>query len=374
VPTVGAGQLKGTDTVTGRTQAFQSKNVLGAGGSTLVVSGYTVNDGNSGGNYDVTTHTATGTITKASLDINAVSDTKVYDGTTSSSGVPTVSGLKTGDAVTDRAQAFQSKNVLGAGGSTLVVTGFTLNDGNSGGNYNAATHTATGTINKKALTVAGITANNKVWDGNASATLNTGGATLNGVVSPDDVSLNTSGATGTFASSNVGTWTVQISGLALTGADEGNYSVTQPTTTASITAWNAQGYGFYQPVGVPNSVFVAAPGTAPATKPAGMDWNSVKGGSTVPLKFNVYAGGVEKTSLADIKSFQTAKLAACAESSLEEPVEITSTGGTNLRYDTTGLQWIQNWQTARVTADTCYRATVTFADNSSLSAFFKLKK
>jgi len=125
-------------------------------------------------------------------------------------------------------------------------------------------------------------------------------------------------------------------------------------------------------VGVDNSIFVAAPGLAPTVKPAGMDWNAVKGGSTVPLKFNVYAGGVEKKSLTDIKDFKTAQLAACAESALEEPVEIVSTGGTTLRYDTS--QWIQNWQTPKVNTDTCYRATVTFADLSTLSAFFKLKR
>jgi hypothetical protein len=105
-----------------------------------------------------------------------------------------------------------------------------------------------------------------------------------------------------------------------------------------------------------------------------MDWNTVKGGSTVPLKFNVYAGGVEKKSLTDIKDFKTLSLVACAEASLDDPVDITSTGGTTLRYDTTGLQWIQNWQTPKVNGDTCYRATVTFADSSSLSAFFKVKK
>ena len=37
----------------------------------LKVTAYTVNDANSGNNYNVTTHTAPGTITKAALDINA---------------------------------------------------------------------------------------------------------------------------------------------------------------------------------------------------------------------------------------------------------------------------------------------------------------
>ena len=44
----------GGDTVTGLSQAFASKNVLGANGSTLAVTGYTVNDGNGGNDYTVT--------------------------------------------------------------------------------------------------------------------------------------------------------------------------------------------------------------------------------------------------------------------------------------------------------------------------------
>src|SRR5439155_650654 len=109
--TLGGGQLQTGDTVTGRTQAFQSKNVLGAGNSTLVVTGYLVNDGNSGNNYSVTTHTATGTITAVALDIYAVTDSRAYDGTTGASPISTLGGgqLQTGDTVTGRTQAFQSK-------------------------------------------------------------------------------------------------------------------------------------------------------------------------------------------------------------------------------------------------------------------------
>src|SRR4029077_14801086 len=111
-------------TVTGATQAFQSKNVLGLNGSTLTVTAYTVNDGNSGGNYTVTTHTATGTITPAPLDVYATSDTRQYNGTTSSSQTPTVGmgELFMGDSLTGATQAFQSKNVQGLNGSTLTVT------------------------------------------------------------------------------------------------------------------------------------------------------------------------------------------------------------------------------------------------------------
>ena len=57
-----------------------------------------------------------------------------------------------------------------------------------------------------------------------------------GLVSGDSVSLVTANAMGTFDSPNIGTdKTVTVSGLMLSGADAGNYSLTQPTTTADIT-------------------------------------------------------------------------------------------------------------------------------------------
>jgi hypothetical protein len=116
-------------------------------GSTLQVTGYSLNDGNGGANYAVSLQTAPGTITPAGLTIAASSDSKVDDGTTASSAVPTVLGLVGGDTATSLAQAFQSPNVLGLNGSTLDVTGYSLNDGNNGGNYTVSLLTAAGTIN-----------------------------------------------------------------------------------------------------------------------------------------------------------------------------------------------------------------------------------
>ena len=83
----------------------------------------------------------------------------------------------------------------------------------------------------------------------------------------------------------------------------GNYNLTYVGANLTIKSWNAQGYGFYSPVD--DSGFVASTGPNPVlpTANSGTLWNSVKGGSTVPLKFNVFAGTVEKTSLSDIAGF-----------------------------------------------------------------------
>jgi trimeric autotransporter adhesin len=154
--------------VTGLTEAFASKNVLGANGSTLTVTGYTVNDGDGGEDYTVTIQSAPGTITPTALTITATSDTKVYDGTTSSSQTPTYGMLYSGDTVTGLTEAFTSKNVVGSNGSTLVVTGYVVNDGDGGKDYTVTTENAAGTITPTALVITAIS-DTKVYDGTTSS-------------------------------------------------------------------------------------------------------------------------------------------------------------------------------------------------------------
>ncbi|KAK6032452.1 repeat protein [Ostertagia ostertagi] len=223
--------LLGSDSITGLSQSFASKNVMGTGGSTLSVdTGYTVNDGNSGNNYVVTSSgTAFGTINKASLTLAAVTDTKTYDGTVASSGVVGNSGLVGGDTVT-AAQSFGSKNVMGSNGSTLSVASYSLNDGNGGGNYNVTTTTAAGTINKATLNIT-ATPDDKVYDGTTLATASYSDNRIAG----DVLSY---AATASFASKNVGNGiAVTVGGITTSGADAGNYTVGSTTVgnTADIT-------------------------------------------------------------------------------------------------------------------------------------------
>jgi sugar lactone lactonase YvrE len=93
------------------------------------------------------------TITSAPLTISAVTDSKTYDGGTVSSQTPTVGALFGTDTVTGLSQAFTSKDVLGTNGSTLVVTGYTVNDGDGGKDYTVSTQNASGAITPAALTV-----------------------------------------------------------------------------------------------------------------------------------------------------------------------------------------------------------------------------
>jgi hypothetical protein len=103
-------------------------------------------------------------------------------------------------------------------------------------------------------------------------------------------------------------------------------------------------------------------------------WQAAKGGSTIPLKFNVFAGETEKTNTADVKGFGAVKLSGCTGSALDPVEELTTAGATSLRYDATGQQFIQNWKTPNVSGDTCYRVTVTFQDDTAIHTFVRLRK
>ena len=349
--------------------AFASKHA--GPGKSVSVSGISIS-GADAGNYQLLSASAatTAEIFKRPLTVSAVADTKVYDGTTSSDETPTISlgTIAAGDTAA-LSQAFATKTV--GSGKTLIPSGSVL-DGNGGQNYAVAfLNAANGVITARNLTVSGITASDKPYDGNTSATLDVSGASLVGAVAGDGVSLGTGAATGAFTSSAPGTCAVQVSGLAIGGLDNANYTLTQPVVAACIGAWNAM--GFYAPVGIGNSQFVTSPGAPPAVSPVSTTWNIAKGGSTIPLKFNLYTsrGGAERTNVADIRSFDAVKL-SCTTGEGEAAVDFITTGNTSLRYD--GAQFIQNWKTPSGSTDTCYRASVKFQDGSAIYAFFKLRK
>ena len=109
-------------------------------------------------------------------------------------------------------------------------------------------------------------------------------------------------------------------------------------------------------------------------------WNAIKGGNTVPMKFNIYraVGGAQVTTVADAftgSGFSAYQLPGCTGGHTDDEIPLIdlSTGATELRYD--GTQFIQNWKTPKVGgADLCYRAVVTAKDGSTITAFFKVKK
>jgi hypothetical protein len=191
-------------------------------------------------NYNNDTGVVSDTITPLAITVGGVTaNDKVYDGTNSAtlSGTPTPVGVLAGDTVTvagTPVATFDDANV--GTNKPVTVTGYTFG-GASASNYSVVQPAGlTADINPAALTVTGITASNKIYDGDTTATLDTSNATLVGVLPGEVVSLDVSGATGAFDNKNVGNnKTVTVSGLALSGADAGNYAITPPTTPANIT-------------------------------------------------------------------------------------------------------------------------------------------
>ena len=194
------------------------------------------------GNYVLTQPATTADITSATATVTGLTAAnKAYDGTTAAtldtSGV-VLGGVASGDDVTLNAtgatSTFDTKDV--GTGITVTISGLAL-AGADAGNYILPQPTTTADITAATLTVTGITAASKTYDGTTAAMLDTSGAALGGVISNDDVTLDTSAPMGTFDTKDVGTGiNVSVSGLALTGADAGNYILTQPSTTADITA------------------------------------------------------------------------------------------------------------------------------------------
>jgi hypothetical protein len=141
-----------------------------------------------------------------------------------------------------------------------------------------------------------------------------------------------------------------------TSVDPATKTICGATTTLSpfaVLVSNVVRTGFYAPVN-PFAGFL----------------NTVKGGSTVPLKFNVSVNGVNQTSIDGLAL--TMQQIHCDSSAPEDPVEATPDSvGNGLHY--AGGAFIYNWKTPQ-TPGLCYMIRMTTArDGLALTARFKMK-
>ena len=221
---------------------FADKNT--GSNKTVTVSGITINDGNSGKNYNVSYKDNTNSSITAK-EIAAVTgltaNDKTYDGDTNATLTTTGAGIGftnmiSGDDLTVASStgAFVDKKV--GTGKTVNITGITLG-GNDAGNYTLTSNTASTTANINAQTVtvtSGISAVNKTYDGNTNATLNTDNALFSGKITNDNLSAT---ATGAFFDKNAGgNKIVKISNITLGGTDAGNYTLAGSGNQAETTA------------------------------------------------------------------------------------------------------------------------------------------
>jgi hypothetical protein len=246
-----AGLLLG-DSVVGVTLTSQG----GVVGATVLGGPYTITPTTATGtgisNYVITYINGAMTVTPASVSVSALAQSKTYDGTTNAAVTLTPTGIIVADlsnvVVGYTAANFANQNVAYQVNTSTVatqavaVTGINLT-GTAASNYvlsNAAATTAA-TINPATLVVA-ASALDKVYDATDAATV----SLSNNAIAGDVVAVTYTGAT--FASADVAftaganpavtSKAVTVAGLALSGAQQGNYTlggVTSVSTQATIT-------------------------------------------------------------------------------------------------------------------------------------------
>ncbi len=204
--------------------------------------------GNAAANYTLTSTSATTTadITPKPVTATYSAGNRVYNGLADTSVAVLGDSLQLidGDAV-----AFtQTAAVLGDGragvGRAVAVSNIALT-GNDARNYSLVNNAAstTVTIERRALSVAGVTATDRAYDGSTTVAVNVAGATVDtgNLIAGDvvTVSLPPSGiSTGTMADRHVGNGkSVVITGLDVGGAAAANYTLVGATgLTVNITA------------------------------------------------------------------------------------------------------------------------------------------
>ena len=165
---------------------------------------------------------------------------KIYDGNTVATiDISTINygGLVAGDdVVISTSGNFSDRNV--ASGKIVTITssysGIDLNNYTITDQTTTSADITTRPLGISGITVFGLTVNNKIYDGTVTAPLDTNNISYSGLVDGDDFTGTYSGV---FANANVGTNKTVTITSSYTGADVGNYSVTdQSSATGNIVA------------------------------------------------------------------------------------------------------------------------------------------
>ena len=141
--------------------------------------------------------------------------------------------------------------------------------------------------------------------------------------------------------------TVGIHTMTATATDfAGN--VTTLAISYAVLPWNIS--GFYSPVNMD------------------LVYNSIKGGSTVPLKFEVFMGDIEIIDPLKMKiSLWNVPCLPAPEDPIEQ--QVYSTNELGLRY--VDGKFVYNWKTPKTIG--CYMVYATAQDGSNINALFKIK-
>ena len=313
---VTSGSLAGTDAFTGTLTraAGQGVGSYAIGQGTLAL-----ND-----NYDLTFVGADLTITKRAIEVTAGARTKVYNTADPALTYTITTGtLAFSDQMTGSLTRVAGEDV----GSYAIQQG----DLALSGNYTLTFVGASLTITKASQTIAFGTLGAKKY-GDAPFTVAATASSGLPVSFAVTGACTISGATVTITAAGSCTVTASQAGNA-------NYNAaTNAARSFGIDKANLTVKGFYQPLDLGGVV------------------NTSKGGSTVPVKFEVF--GPDGKEIRDTSRISiVVQKTTCAASASEDAIETTVIGATSFRFDTTGDQFIYNWQTPK-SAGSCYQLTV----------------
>jgi hypothetical protein len=287
------------------------------------------------------------TITQRPITVTAAAKSKTYGDNDPALTYSITSGnLVVNDSLSGSLARDPGENV-----GTYAINKGTLT---AGGNYSITYVGANLTINARPINVTADAKSKLFGDPDPALTYQVSGGPLVG-------NDSFTGALSRDPGEAVGQYNILLGTVKVSDGNNGNnYAINYTGAKLTIGAWTLK--GFYQPVDMDTATTTAL--------------NTVKNGSTVPFKFNAYKGATEltdNTNNAVVKSF-TQRQVVCPNGTgvTADPIEVTTTGATSLRYDATAGQWVQNWQTPKKQG-VCYDVTLTTQDGSTLLAHFQLK-
>jgi hypothetical protein len=301
-------------------------------------------------------------IIRRPITIMPVADTKIYDGTTTSAGIPVVSAgsIVAGD-VGSFSQAFDTRHV--GSGKTLLPSG-SVNDGNGGNNYDVSfVSDATGVISARPVVVTAVAAT-KTFDGNVSSA---------GVptVAPDVLAGDTPSFFQVYDTPDAGTGkTLTPAGSVIDGNGGSNYSYTfVAVNTGVITSPSFCFDGFQSPIG--GSVEGGNGGTF--SDPV----RAFKLNSTIPIKFTLYTSGCGGPPITSgVHTLQMIKYANSVDSEPAIDASPTDAATTGNQFRLSNTTWVYNLDTKRTPgiSSGTWLIRATLSDGTVRTAWISIKK
>ena len=225
-----------TNTSLGSVTASQSSGLASTWTLTTVAKTFNVTSGDaitatySDTSFAGSSATVTETVTPRAITVTASTGNKTYDGTTTTSSTPSLTGgtLVSPDSLA-YSESYAGKNV-GNSVAMNINAGGSVNDGDGGKDYSVILNGNTGSITARAITVTAATAT-KVYDGTATTSATPTVTSSTQLASGDTLAYSES-----YGSKNAGSEALNINagGSVNDGFGGNDYSVTTVGNTGSI--------------------------------------------------------------------------------------------------------------------------------------------